>query len=153
MAKEGKVLEQKTSILQPLLETPEEIERSCIFFPTSAPSVAHPSEHFMFFFSLFLILEKLSILQKSCCSRVGSFASPIFRLAREKDNLGMNQRSSRSGQSWGKTKANLKKGKLEKDKGKLDKVKDNDERHQKNYPKFLREAIQRVERGLSVAFW
>ena len=65
----------------------------------------------------------------------------------------MNQRSSRSGQSWAKTKANLKKGKLEKDNDKLDKVKDNDERHQKNYPKFLREEIQRVERGLSVAFW
>ena len=76
----------------------------------------------------------------------------------------MNQRSSRSGQSWAKTKANLKKKitkasqkktktSLKKDKGKLDKVKDNDERHQKNYPKFLREEIQQVERGLSVAFW
>ena len=52
-----------------------------------------------------------------------------------------------------KGKLEKDKDKFEKDKGKLDKVKDNDERHQKNYTKFLREEIQRVERGLSVAFW
>ena len=52
-----------------------------------------------------------------------------------------------------KGKLERDKDKFEKDKGKLDKVKDNDERHQKNYPQFLREEIQRVERGLSVAFW
>ena len=52
-----------------------------------------------------------------------------------------------------KGKLEKDKGKFEKDKGKLDKVKDNDERHQKNYPQFLREEIQQVERGLSVAFW
>ena len=52
-----------------------------------------------------------------------------------------------------KGKLERDKDKFEKDKGKLDKVKDNDERHQKNYPKFPRVEIQRVERGLSVAFW
>ena len=43
VAKEGKVLEQKI-LLQPLLGTPEGFEMGCIIcFPTSAPSVVHPT--------------------------------------------------------------------------------------------------------------